>query len=345
MAENARPPVAVRIVRPFETEEAFLESELETVGKTSVILIGAHSRPTGVILRFEVTLASGATILRGEGRVLAHKENAFRGQPGLALRFTRLDPKSKALVDRAASIREARLAGDAGRVAPAEAAPPAPSSASSVSDPPPAAARSAPPAPARSTPPSTSARPSAPPPQDPTSLPPDPVLAHILTAPTPPPPVADGRGKKADRRRSTAPDRRSERPTNAPPEPSAQEGTTPPPEPLAPLVEGGASESANPHAMATVAPTAAHGASPYAAPTVAPAPEARTAPAPEARTAPAPESEAPSAPQAITSLPSVFDGAARSLPPPADRDALLGRLRQRAAGLTDEQKAAILRSS
>ncbi len=112
MAENTRPPVAIRIVRPYDTEDEFLEHELETVGKTSVILIGAHSRPTGVILRFEVTLASGATILRGEGRVLAHKENAFRGQPGLALRFTRLDPKSKALVDRAAASREAKAAGD-----------------------------------------------------------------------------------------------------------------------------------------------------------------------------------------------------------------------------------------
>lgn len=108
MAENVRPPVAIRIVRPYETEDALLESELETIGKTSVVLIGAHPRPTGVILRFEVTLASGATVLRGEGRVLAHKENAFRGQPGLSLRFTRLDPRSKAVVDRATAIREAR---------------------------------------------------------------------------------------------------------------------------------------------------------------------------------------------------------------------------------------------
>lgn len=112
MAENVRPPVAIRIVRPYPTEEEFLESELETVGKTSVILIGAHPRPTGVILRFEVTLATGHSVLRGEGRVLGHKESAFRGQPGLSLRFTRLDPKSKALVDRAAAIREARLAGE-----------------------------------------------------------------------------------------------------------------------------------------------------------------------------------------------------------------------------------------
>ena len=95
-------------MRPFETEDALLEHELETIGKTSVVLIGAHPRPTGVILRFEVTLATGATVLRGEGRVLAHKENAFRGQSGLTLRFTRLDPKSKAIVDRATTMREAR---------------------------------------------------------------------------------------------------------------------------------------------------------------------------------------------------------------------------------------------
>lgn len=110
MAENIRPPVAVRIVRPYESEDELFEHELETVGKTSVILIGAHPRPTGVILRFEVTLASGATVLRGEGRVLAHKENAFRGQAGLTLRFTRLDPKSKGVVDRASALREARQA-------------------------------------------------------------------------------------------------------------------------------------------------------------------------------------------------------------------------------------------
>jgi len=122
VAENTRPPVAVRIVRPYDTEDALLENELETFGKTSVLLIGAHPRATGIILRFEMTLASGATVLRGEGRVLAHKENAFRGQPGLSLRFTRLDPRSKSLVDRATAMREARSRAE-------EAPPPAPSDA------------------------------------------------------------------------------------------------------------------------------------------------------------------------------------------------------------------------
>lgn len=113
MAETPKQPVAIRIVRPYESENQFLENEIDTIGKTSVLLVGAHARPVGVVLRFEVTLSTGTTVLRGEGRVLGHKDKAFRGQQGLALRFTRLDPKSKALVDRAAAIREARAHGEA----------------------------------------------------------------------------------------------------------------------------------------------------------------------------------------------------------------------------------------
>lgn len=174
VSDNARQPqVAIRIVRPYETEHDFLTNELETVGKTSIILIGAHPRPAGVILRFEVTLASGATILRGEGRVLAHKERAFRGQPGLSLRFTRLDPKSKALIDRAVAMREARLSGEAPSMRPsAPSAPSVPPQEEAV--------RSAPPPPA----------PAHEPVPVPVSFPApaDPALEAALTAATPEPP-------------------------------------------------------------------------------------------------------------------------------------------------------------
>ena len=163
-------------MRPYDNEDDFLNAELETVGKTSVILIGAHPRPAGIILRFEVTLASGATVLRGEGRVLAHKERAFRGQPGLSLRFTRLDPKSKALVDRAVAMREARLSGEAPSLRPS--APSDPVMAPSVPpiDPP---VRSAPPPPA----------PAHEPVPVPISFPApaDPALEAALTASTPEP--------------------------------------------------------------------------------------------------------------------------------------------------------------
>jgi hypothetical protein len=103
---DAKAPVAIRIVRPYGSPEEFVRNDLETLTKTSITLGGAQPRPKGVVLRFEVTLAGGRPVMRGEGRVLSYNEAT-----GLTLRFTRLDPKSKAIVDWVAAIKEARASG------------------------------------------------------------------------------------------------------------------------------------------------------------------------------------------------------------------------------------------
>ena len=129
------PPVAIRITRPYATEDEYLERELDTLTRASVTLLGAQSRPQGVVLRFELVLASGQVLMRGEGRVVGFKTNAFEGLGGLTLRFTRLDTKSKVLVDKAAALRERRRPStrphvpetDASSVAPRPSAVPPPS--------------------------------------------------------------------------------------------------------------------------------------------------------------------------------------------------------------------------
>jgi hypothetical protein len=108
MVSAQKPPVAIRITRPYETEDEFFARELDTISRTGVMLVGAQPRPEGVVLRFELALASGTPLLRGEGRVIGYKQNAIGHEPGLSLRFTRLDSKSKALVDRVGSMREVR---------------------------------------------------------------------------------------------------------------------------------------------------------------------------------------------------------------------------------------------
>jgi hypothetical protein len=108
VADEQKAPVAIRITRPYATEQEFLEHELDTLTRTSVVLLGAQSRPQGVVLRFEIVLKGGESVLRGEGRVVAHKDRAHGGEPGLTLRFTRLDARSKGLVDRATAMRDAR---------------------------------------------------------------------------------------------------------------------------------------------------------------------------------------------------------------------------------------------
>jgi hypothetical protein len=101
-------PVAIRITRPYASEEEFLEHELDMVTRTSVTLLGAQARPQGAVLRFELVLSTGQVLFRGEGRVVGFKPDAHQGLGGLTLRFTRLDSRSKGLVDRAAALRERR---------------------------------------------------------------------------------------------------------------------------------------------------------------------------------------------------------------------------------------------
>lgn len=95
VADELKPPVAIRITRPYASEAEFLEREFDTLTHTSVVLLGAQARPQGVILRFEIVLKTGESILRGEGRVVGYKEKAHAGEAGLSLRFTRLDARSK----------------------------------------------------------------------------------------------------------------------------------------------------------------------------------------------------------------------------------------------------------
>lgn len=103
-----QPPVALRIVRPHKTEDALLAAEANAFTRTGVVLLGAPSRPTGVVLRFEMTLADGTPCMRGEGRVVGFRPAGEGEESALMLRFTRLDVKSKSLLDRAVAIREER---------------------------------------------------------------------------------------------------------------------------------------------------------------------------------------------------------------------------------------------
>jgi hypothetical protein len=153
--------VAIRITRPYANEEEYLDEELETLTRTSITLLGAQPRPQGIVLRFELVLTSGHVLARGEGRVVGFKHNAHEGLGGLTLRFTRLDSRTKTLIDKAAALREQRRPSTrplpetvgtpvAAEQAPAEQAPKASLTPAAASIAPAPAAASIAPAPARS---------------------------------------------------------------------------------------------------------------------------------------------------------------------------------------------------
>jgi hypothetical protein len=110
-------PVGIRIQRPYDTDEEFIRGDGLAIGRLGMILIGAPKRPPGITIRFEVVLRSGDAVFRGEGRVVAHRVHA-NGREGLEIRFTRLDSRSKGLVEQVLTLRRT------GALAPASMPPP-----------------------------------------------------------------------------------------------------------------------------------------------------------------------------------------------------------------------------
>lgn len=97
-------PVGMRIPRPYDTEDDFIRGDGLAIGRLGMILIGAPKRPPGITIRFEVLLRDGSPVFRGEGRVVAHRIHA-NGREGLEIRFTRLDSRSKGLVEQVLKLR------------------------------------------------------------------------------------------------------------------------------------------------------------------------------------------------------------------------------------------------
>ena len=106
MPEAPRIPF-IRITRPYGSENEFVDGDFGWVGRATLVLPGGPARAAGELVRFEVVLKTGAPVLRGEGHVVAHHTPGGARPPGLEVRFTRIDAKSKLILDR---VRERRAA-------------------------------------------------------------------------------------------------------------------------------------------------------------------------------------------------------------------------------------------
>ncbi len=326
MADEQKAPVAIRITRPYATEEEFLEREFDTLTRTSVILLGAQPRPQGVVLRFEIVLKGGESVLRGEGRVVAHKEKAHAGEPGLTLRFTRLDARSKALVDRASALRDAR----------------ARASVSSMSGP---AVAVAVPVAVPVPPPAPSSDPVA-------SLPPESIPAPSSSGVDRAAPRADApAGLETSRKPGPPP-----LPPQVAAPPSSRRGPPPlPPSVTAPV--SGAPSSVSLEEIENTQVDASFHRHEAAAP-AAPVAAARAAPSPSQAPRPPTKARTPPPPRPLTPAPPVVAARPHSQPPPAgagpsprtartverprEREALLHRLRARGQALPASRVGEIL---
>jgi molecular chaperone DnaK len=98
--------VPLRIRLPFATEAEFIERYGVNVERGGIFIATRAPKPEGTEISFELVLKEGERLMRGEGIVQAVRETESPGKGGMLVRFVRLEPRTKALIDRIAAARD-----------------------------------------------------------------------------------------------------------------------------------------------------------------------------------------------------------------------------------------------
>ncbi len=115
--------VPLRIKLPFATADEFITRYGANVAAGGLFVATRSTRPEGTPVSFELVLADGTRLMRGEGAVQKVVPEAEPGRAGMLVRFTRIDAQTKALLDR---VLAARAGVPAPQDPPLEPSPPLP---------------------------------------------------------------------------------------------------------------------------------------------------------------------------------------------------------------------------
>ena len=108
-SESSNEPrkVPLRIRLPFATEDEFIDRYGVHVTRGGIFIATKHGKPEGTPLSFELVLQDGVRLMRGEGVVQKLVlDEQLPGKSGMLVRFTRIDTRTKGLIDLILERRE-----------------------------------------------------------------------------------------------------------------------------------------------------------------------------------------------------------------------------------------------
>ena len=112
--DAAATALALRCTLEYPDVETFVVRYGRNLSARGIFLPSHEPPPTGTVVRFEVVLADGQVVLRGEG-VVAGRASLDGAEPerlqGMALRFSKLDAASRALIERVTAHKAAHPGG------------------------------------------------------------------------------------------------------------------------------------------------------------------------------------------------------------------------------------------
>ena len=98
-------PVVVHVVRPYASEQEYLNAEAWTIDQRSMLLIDAEALPGDTAVLFDISLADGQKPIRAEGRVVGMVSESGGRPGGMRVRFKRFGAATKAFIERAVKAK------------------------------------------------------------------------------------------------------------------------------------------------------------------------------------------------------------------------------------------------
>lgn len=108
---SALNPIVVHVVRPYTTEQEYLNAEAWSIDQRSMLLIDVEPLPPDSALLFDVALSDGHKPIRAEGRVVGSVAANGERPGGLKVRFKRFGAATKAFIERAVQAKSSPVAG------------------------------------------------------------------------------------------------------------------------------------------------------------------------------------------------------------------------------------------
>ena len=99
------PVVVVHVVRPYASEQDYLNAEAWTIDQRSMLLIDAEALPGDTAVLFDISLADGHKPIRAEGRVVGMVSESGGRPGGMRVRFKRFGAATKAFIERAVKAK------------------------------------------------------------------------------------------------------------------------------------------------------------------------------------------------------------------------------------------------
>ncbi len=101
-------PVVVHVVRPYATEQEYLQAEAWSIDARSMLLIDVEALPADTAVLFDISLEGGQKPIRAEGRVVSVVAAEGERPGGLRVKFKRFGAATKAFIESAVKAKGSR---------------------------------------------------------------------------------------------------------------------------------------------------------------------------------------------------------------------------------------------